>query len=179
MDQARRDWIDEVADAVRRVYAISSPVGDMQDVVKHMGGKIDVDRSIPDGRIVKDSDNSFTVFVSSEENYFNSNRVRFTIAHELGHLFLHMYYQSDIQKWNHIENGQSFDRGGYSGKESDANEFAGAFLMPKNEFYRIVEDLAIEEDGRKYVNTSAIASHFKVSELAAINRGKFLGIFQW
>lgn len=39
MDQARRDWIDEVADAVRRVYAIGSPVGDMQDVVKNMGGK--------------------------------------------------------------------------------------------------------------------------------------------
>lgn len=39
MDQARRGWIDEVADAVRCVYDISSPVGDMQDVVKNMGGK--------------------------------------------------------------------------------------------------------------------------------------------
>lgn len=94
MDQARRDWIDEVADAVRRVYAIGSPVGDMQDVVKNMGGKVDVDLSIPDGRIVKDSDNSFTVFVSAKADYFNSNRMRFTIAHELGHLFLHMYYRT-------------------------------------------------------------------------------------
>lgn len=51
--------------------------------------------------------------------------------------------------------------------------------MPKDEFHSIVKDLAKEEDGKKYVNTSALASHFKVSELAAINRGKFLGIFQW
>lgn len=179
MDQARREWIDNVADAVRRAYSIGSPVGGMQDVVSKIGGKIVPDHSIPDGRIVKDGNDSFIIYIASGDESFDSNRARFTIAHELGHLFLHMFYQSDAERWDHIKNDQSFDRGGYSDKESDANEFAGAFLMPKDEFRNVIHRLAKDEGGKKYVNTSELAKHFKVSELAAINRGKFLGIFQW
>lgn len=179
MEQERRDLIDMVADAVRRIYDIGSPVGNIQEVVEKMGGKIKTDFSVHDGRIVKDGDNSFTVSISTEEKYFDSKYNRSIIAHELGHLFLHMYYQFDTEKWNHIQNGQSFNRHGYSEKEADAYEFERAFLMPKNEYYRIVKKLVTEKEGKKYVDTSAIASHFKVSELEAINRGILLGIFKY
>lgn len=179
MNQTRRDWIDKVADAVRYAYDINSPIDDIRNVVKNIGGEIVTDSSISDGCIIKDNDNKFTIFVSSNEKYFNDRYTRFTIAHELGHLFLHMYYQSDIEKWNQIKNRESFNRDGYSEKESDANEFAYAFLMPKNEFYRIVDKLAIYKNEKKYVNTSALASYFKVSELAAVNRGIFLGVFRY
>lgn len=180
MNQTRRDWIDKVADAVRYAYNIDSPIDDIRNVVKNMGGKIVTDFSITDGRIIKDSDNSFTIFVSSNEKYFNGRYTRFTIAHELGHLVLHMHYKSDIEKWDQIKNGESFNRDGYSEKEFDANEFASAFLMPKNEFYRIADKhIAIHKDGKKYVNTSVLAAHFNVSEFAAINRGIHLGVFRY
>ena len=62
-----------------------------------------------------------------------------------------------------------------SEKEYQANEFAAAFLMPKKEYFRVMNE---NLDGNK-VMTSKIAEHFHVSVEAASNRGKFLGYLKW
>ena len=62
-----------------------------------------------------------------------SNRMRFSFAHELGHLFLHKYILSLIdfespEEWrNFILNVPEKE---YSGFEWQANEFAGRLLVP-------------------------------------------------
>ena len=62
-----------------------------------------------------------------------------------------------------------------SEKEYQANEFAAAFLMPRDEYLKKMNEYT---DGNK-VNTSKIAEYFNVSVEAASNRGKFLGYLKW
>ena len=99
------------------------------------------------------------------------------IAHELGHLFLHMGYLVNPDKWNAID--EYYDspkyRQGYSEEEYEANQFAGAFLMPEKEYRQFV--IEYSKDNR--INVNLIANHFNVSFDAALTRGKWLGIFQW
>ena len=104
----------------------------------------------------------------------DEKRRRFTIAHELGHLFLHMGYLTNHELWEKQEN-KVYQRIGNSEKEYQANEFAAAFLMPKKEYFRVMNE---NLDGNK-VMTSKIAEHFHVSVEAASNRGKFLGYLKW
>lgn len=101
-------------------------------------------------------------------------RRRFTIAHELGHLFLHMGYLINEELWRK-QDQNVYERSGSSEKEYQANEFAAAFLMPKEDYFRKMNE---SMDGNK-VNTSKIAEYFNVSVEAASNRGKFLGYLKW
>lgn len=63
-------------------------------------------------------------------SFHSDNRKRFTIAHELGHYFLHqddtfMDDDEDVVEYRHSSN--QGDK-----KEVEANQFAAALLMPKN-----------------------------------------------
>ncbi len=94
-----------------------------------------------------------------------SNRKRFTIAHELGHYFLH----KDEIKIGFVDGigssamGRSDD---WSAKEQEANDFAAEILMPEREFKEIYENF----NG----NLARVASFFIVSEAAAYTRAKLL-----
>ncbi len=112
------------------------------------------------------------------------NRDRFTIAHELGHLYLHLNF-TDREKWNKRvesakkENGKilpdSFmTRAGQGYNEYEANDFAAALLMPANEFREVVQDRSAGQMG-----IHAVATKFGVSAEAVMTRGRFLGIFPW
>lgn len=80
------------------------------------------------------------------------NRRRFTIAHELGHYFLHRHLGNFEDKAIFRREQQ------YNPREYEANEFAARLLMPEDDFLLIKQ---------KYGNdTSSIAKEFGVSELA-------------
>lgn len=55
-------------------------------------------------------------------------RQRFTIAHELGHLFLHL----PDKEVNFVDEELYRETGNHSTQEVEANQFAGALLMPKD-----------------------------------------------
>jgi Zn-dependent peptidase ImmA (M78 family) len=104
-------------------------------------------------------------------------RDRFSIAHELGHLFLHMGYLVDAAAWNRIDEYRDSPmfRHGHSEEELEAHEFAASFLMPALDFKGVAK--------RNYVansyDVSSIARVFDVSVPAARNRGRWLGMFSW
>ncbi|CAE6883360.1 ImmA/IrrE family metallo-endopeptidase [Vibrio harveyi] len=79
-------------------------------------------------------------------------RQRFTIAHELGHYFLHRDSQQDYED-------TTFHRGkAYSEKELEADNFAGALLMPKDEFRDYVRFSSNKiDDIAEYFGTSSVA----------------------
>ena len=58
----------------------------------------------------------------------------------------------------------------------EANQFAAAFLMPKEEYRNI---LYKNVDNNNIIDTRIIAEHFEVSREAASNRGKWLGYLKW
>lgn len=172
MNKRVRDYINELADAVIAIYKIEIPISNIDKVVNEMGGTIittfDFDE-LCDGTIKKDG-NFFKIMLSVNQS---DNRRTFTIAHELGHLFLHMGYRTNSEVWKH-QSEQVYSRFGTSEQEYQANEFAAALLMPKKEYKQYIQRIA---SGDK-VNMQEVADHFHVSKLAAINRGRFLGLIR-
>lgn len=105
--------------------------------------------------------------ISLERQYNEDNpRDKFTLAHEIGHLFLHIDEESE---------GIVFTRKGTTQAEYDANEFAANFLMPEVLYREAVMDLAENNE----IDINELANVFGVSCDAAITRGKFLGVFKW
>ena len=118
------------------------------------------------GSIVIKNINDFYITLAS---HTTKERDRFTIAHELGHYFLHYIYQ----KYN---KGMSFPsnavfkaaRYGTGRTETEANWFAASFLMPKNIF----------EKEFKSLNGSIfdLAERFGISYSACRIRAEELGL---
>lgn len=174
MNSVRRMQINTISDSVRDSLDLSIPIN-LDLAVERLGGQIrkeTLDAGI-DGMIKKSND-SFLIKIPPEQT---QNRVRFSIAHELGHLFLHMGYLLDEQLWNSTDEytDSVYFRVGHSEEEYEAHEFAASFLMPKNTYLELVNKIAINN----IVDINTIADYFQVSKDAAWNRGRWLKVFAW
>ncbi|MGP1434026.1 MAG: ImmA/IrrE family metallo-endopeptidase [Catonella sp.] len=173
MNNELRCKINELASAILHCYEIKSPITNIVEEVEKLGGKIKVDSSLgifSDGRIEKEN-NSFSISIPINQT---SERKNFTIAHELGHLFLHMGYKINDDLWEKSDN-KVFNRKGNSEIEIQANEFAAAFLMPKEKYKEIMDENTVGNT----VYIAKVAKYFNVSIDAASYRGKWLGYLQW
>lgn len=176
MDYKKREAINILAVSILETLDLKCPI-DIEKVPELLNGKIKyVKEDIEDNIEAKITKKNDTFEIEILENK-PEMRKRFSIAHEIGHLFLHMGYLIDSEKWNEVVDYKDsvYYRDGYSQEEYEANEFAGAFLMPAEEFVKISKKYLI--DG--YYDIDEIAKYFKVSTQAASMRGKWLGIFDW
>lgn len=162
--------INSLTQDILTLFNIQIPIQDIDELVGMLGGSIQTDFSCTDGSVVKEGE-SFRILISP---FQDEKRRRFTIAHELGHLFLHMGYLTNAELWER-QDENIYHRLGSSEKEYQANEFAAAFLMPQKEYIKIMNENIIGDK----VNTFKIAEYFNVSVEAASNRGKFLGYLKW
>ncbi len=162
-----RDRINRLASKISDILEIETPVN-LYDVINKLEGEIQEVDFIENGHEAK-VENKKGYFLIKINKNIDSKRKRFSIAHELGHLFYHMKYLIDDQVWGQFE-GQSMYRYGTEEPEVEANEFAAAFLMPKNKFENLFYAKKTLKD---------IAEHFEVSEAAALNRGRHLGLYSW
>ncbi len=102
------------------------------------------------------------ILVASDET---PNRTAFTVAHELGHYFLHKDKATDVFYREQILNITEEDRE----TEKEANWFAASLLMPPQlvkKYYRIAKDIDV------------LSSLFGVSPTAVYYRLKNLGLVQ-
>lgn len=107
----------------------------------------------------KDDLSGWEIVVNSAHHL---HRQRYTIAHELGHYCLHRFYS------NNFEDDIFFRSAEISQTEWEANDFAGAILIPEDVFRSKL---------REGVNdVEALAKVFKVSSLALRMRAKKLGM---
>lgn len=169
-----KQLINAMAYEVIKKYQITIPIIDIDEEVKKMRGIVEENPmidSFSDGKIRKNGENGFIIQVSP---YQTEERRNFTIAHELGHLFLHMGYETNRDRWN-AQNDVAYYRNGNSELEYQSNEFAAAFLMPEKDYVRVMN----ENTEGNIVNTLEIARYFHVSVDAAANRGKWLGYLKW
>ncbi len=161
------DDIERVASDVRRILTrrfSAEPTGSgvarfLTETVNLLGGSIEVsDAPTP----AEEPGGSLTIepggrrFVIRLSPYTSPIRDHFTIGHELGHYFLHYEHR------NPPDVPVSFHRYGTSVIETQANRFAAALLMPKDEFLRVWAEF----NGDTY----ALAGHFGVSEPAVRRR---------
>jgi Zn-dependent peptidase ImmA (M78 family) len=178
MDYEKRKEINKLANNIRSILELEPPV-DVEKAVKLLKGKI-IEQELEYGmeaKIVKNingNDPAFFIYINPETN---ERRKRFSIAHELGHLFLHMGYLIDEDKWNQIDDytDSVYYRFGHHEEEYEAHEFAASFLMPEKYFRKIAK----ENYSEGYYHIKPIADYFNVSKDAAANRGRWLGMFSW
>lgn len=170
MNQSTRAFINNLAEAVIDAYDIEIPITDIESVVNKIGGTVLEKPEFNyfyDGSIMKRGKDSFSIAISPNQS---TQRKAFTIAHELGHLFLHMGYRTDNETWNN-QDQSVFTRFGRSEQEYQANEFAASLLMPKDDYLKFIRENAKDNT----IDMRSVAMHFHVSVPAAVNRGKFLG----
>jgi hypothetical protein len=144
----------------------------VEPLVSRLGGRIrfrdpiGFESKVPESIVVK-PDRTFTIYLPTMTSV---ERDRFTVAHELGHYFLHypLVRERDpsttmiATRWVD-ENDAAQQRA-----EWEANWFAAAFLMPSEQF---------REAHRKFSgNLNRLAGHFVVSTQAADIRIKTLGL---
>lgn len=83
IDTTIREIINSLTDDIIKIFKINIPIGDIEQLVKDLGGTIVIDNFCLNGELVKNGD-SFKIILSP---FQDEKRKRFTVAHELGHLF--------------------------------------------------------------------------------------------
>ncbi len=100
------------------------------------------------------------------------SREIFTLAHEIGHVILHMEGMNSF-----IDNINTISSRSTDEKEQEANYFAVCLLMPEDEISKFL-DLVIEDfdkNGLTAMDIARIMSEFNVSFETALNRLESLG----
>ena len=142
---------------------------DLEVIVAKLGGKIqyqdiwELDSS-ESGSIVIESKNKFEITLAA---HTSKARDRFTIAHELGHYFLH--YRLPERAGKSVGSLRAA-RYGFDLAEMEANWFAASFLMPEQKYREIFSQLG----GSQF----EIAEHFGVSVSASRVRARSLGLIE-
>lgn len=178
MDNSRCKMINKLAEdlvaVIEEQLSLKFPF-DLEEIIKELGGEIEEEEIAEGGyaKIVKTNESGFKITIDPYSS-FTLRRNRFSIAHELGHLLLHMHYLDKIG-WQEVPIGESSSkyRFGRGLEEREANEFAASFLMPEEKFRAISEQYC--KDGYYYVDK--IADYFDVSFEAATYRGVNLNIW--
>lgn len=170
MDILTQNYINELAQKIISIYNITIPIMDIERIVQQMGGKIEEKFNfddICDGTIRKNGTNSFYIAVTPFQEL---ERRTFTIARELGHLFLHMGFRINNQLWEQ-QSETVYRRFRLAEQEDQANEFATSLLMPKEIYKKILN----ENLSGNTVDISKIAYYFRVSVATVTKRGRILG----
>lgn len=115
-------------------------------------------------------DNDIVIFTNTCSRL---SREVFTLAHEIGHVILHLEDNNSFIDDNVTINDRSTDE-----KEKEANYFAACLLMPADDVDRFI-DLEIQdfhEKGLSAMDIARIMSEFNVSFDMALNRLESLGV---
>lgn len=176
-----REEIENIVIYIKDFFEIKDDKIDLNDLVTNhekLNGALIEDRSLEYEGIIKKKEDLFEIRYNPTIS--SRARQRFTIAHEIGHLFLHMRYMTE--DWKKLDNAEYneiiFARFGSNDTEKEANHFAGALLMPANLFKK----LFFEHYNPSYPNNidiSILANYFEVSNSAALTRGRILGLIEW
>lgn len=135
--------VEEIADSLARLH-----VDMREDLAAVPGAPSDVQRL--SGMLLCQP--VMTIYVNAAEARRSPERARFTVAHELGHWFLHA-------KTANVAGFQRFcrdeDLQAHRHQEGEANQFAAALLMP--------EELLRERAAATNFNLALLAKRFDVS----------------
>ena len=147
----------------------------MEPLVARLGGRIEYKTAdtnfdrLPESIVVR-SANDFTIFLPSVTSVV---RDRFTIAHELGHFFLHyaMILRNSPGATMVATRWVNEDDDDLKRAEWEANWFAAAFLMPATKFEKCFVE---NKNFPNFINI--VAAKFGVSPKAAEVRAQSLGL---
>lgn len=127
-DEEETSEIESIATQCRKFWGLGfGPIVNLQKTVERNGiiiTSLFTDKDEIDAFSQRTIINGNSVYIIVLNSTKNNVRTRFDIAHELGHIFLH--------PWS--ENIEELSRQEFKERESQANKFAGAFLLPRESF---------------------------------------------
>ena len=158
--------IETVAAKLRDYWSIGSgPIGDLQYILESHGIIVTgFDTSIDDidafsqRTILKDGE---VCFIAVDQGRKPEGRIRFDMAHELGHLLIH--------PWS--EDIDSLSKEEFKLRETEANMFASALLLPRDTFGREVSRYPTEVEYYLWLK-----NRWKVSIQAMMYRARQLNL---
>lgn len=164
--------INELANDVIKMFQIKIPIMNIDHVVEILGGRVEENRDdfCQYGDSISKHGDSFVIRISP---FCTQERRNLIIAYELGHLFLHMGYKTNLNIWESQKEGK-FMESMEAEQFRRANFFSYAFLMPEKEYREILEK---NTDGEK-IDTESIAEYFCVPRAAAAQRGRQLHLIK-
>lgn len=144
-------WTPEAAAIrMREIYQMPpGPVKDIVSLIEESGIMVyfyDSEEEKFDGLTAYTDTGTPILFVNKNMPH---DRIKYTLAHELGHLVMHI--PCSIEPWRDFE--------------YEANTFASEFLMPKKDCYRDLQNLS-------YNRLSILKSYWGVSKAFIIRRAK-------
>lgn len=157
MDCKTKEYIERITQKIILEYSIELPIESMDLVVNKIGGvveeKIGFDE-LTDGSIKKIGSDGFCIIVNKA---ISPEQRKFYLARQLGHLFLHMGFRTNLEIWK-SQNSYVYRAFRTSGQFLQANEFASSFLIPKP----MIQKLLCECSKNGYVNMSKLSKMFRV-----------------
>lgn len=151
---------ESIADLVRRSWRLPlGPIRNLVDVIERSGAivvplrfetrKLDAISQWPNNMPP-------IIFINVEMPW---ERIRFSLAHELGHLIMHKAPTVD--------------------QEAEANNFASAFLMPKRDISSDLRNLTIPQAAqlKPYWRASMQALIYRAHELRQITKSQYTSLF--
>lgn len=155
---------EEAAHELRKAWDLGDgPIDNLVSVVEQHGIIVTSYKTRTDDidafseLLLNDSNSTFLIAYSN--NKTSAARIHFDIAHELGHICLHEW-SDDIE---------DISRDDFKIREQEANDFAAAFLLPKDSFMADLETVPLNLVGFKQLKKK-----WKVSMAAMIRRSKEL-----
>jgi Zn-dependent peptidase ImmA (M78 family) len=113
--------------------------------------------------LIRKNKDEIAIYVKNSEM---RTRKRFTVAHELGHLFLHLtdqdgnFVDGDVQLFRGVER---------SWKETEANQYAAALLMPRKWVVKHRASGYTTEELAELFDVSPSAMEFRLGHLGLLN----------
>ena len=124
--------LETIAKLIYSIYDIKAPIEDMNLIINRIGGTVE-EISGMSSQIRKSEENGFRIGIPT---YVSKVTRNIMAARELGHLFLHMGFLTDSEKWNSLDHKCYYSKS--SIEDEHIYEFAEAFLMPGDEFRSFV-----------------------------------------
>src|SRR5699024_9700144 len=160
--EGNEDNIEKTATSVRNLLGLGEdPIDDVVEIAELLGITVikfsyDEDKVDAFSSINNINDKDYFIIVTGNTGSFF--RQQFSISHEIGHWLLHR----DL-------NPQELDKEEYRDMEKKANEFASAFLLPKDRFTEDFNKLTLNLESLLYLKKK-----WNVSLTAIIERAKYL-----
>lgn len=182
MNIETRKFIEDLAEEIIKEKNIEIPIKDIYKVVEELGGNIchSYASNILDEetKISRNKDNSFTLKTHLYNYSFEEEKkekYNFLIAKLLGNLYLHMGYEvlPDLWKEQDTDKYVEFIR---DEQEEQSIVFARAFLMPKEEYKKVLYE-NLDENNK--IDVDKIAEYFNVTYWTAKYRGQCLELIEW
>ena len=162
--------IEKLAEQVRLQWGLGiGPIDNFQFILeshgiivtssKHVASVIDAFSQKV--RIGKGQQQGYVYIIAIAVGEKPIERLRFDMAHELGHILMHPWEESD----------EDLDKDSFNAREKQANMFASALLLPRKAFMRDVMAYATEVDYYRHLKKK-----WRVSMQAMMYRARQLNI---